>query len=455
MRQRVKGWVLFALRWGIAIAGIWWVLSRMSWSDRVLVLDEHNRPVEAILTQRATEKDASFAVVDPHSGQHRTVGRDQTVNPPDRPGYMISALDGRRGRLLALDLSDDMRTVRRLLIEAGPDGRGMWLAPNEVRGGYQVQVPHPRVRVGIGSLLHRARPGYLWAAVLVFPVVYFITAARWHMLLKALDIRLRFGRTFVLSMVGAFYNAFLPGMTGGDILKAYYASRQTPHRIHAVLSVLVDRVLGLLALMTLGGVAAAYIWLSSATPDDAATRTCRHTALVAAVLVAGAAGGAALFAINPLRRALGLEFVLSRLPMQRQISHVRQAMRRYRSRPLTVLAALAMTVPVDVICIVSTMLAGMAFGLPVPPMYYFVLVPVMLLTASLPISPQGAGVMEFFAVQFTRQYGATVSQAFALAMSVRLIQIVWNLTGGIFVLRGGYHVPTRDEQEEMERDEEQ
>ena len=41
-------------------------------------------------------------------------------------------------------------------------------------------------------------------------------------------------------MVGAFYNAFMPGTTGGDLVKAYYAAKHAPERrTRAVISVLV------------------------------------------------------------------------------------------------------------------------------------------------------------------------------------------------------------------------
>jgi hypothetical protein len=35
-------------------------------------------------------------------------------------------------------------------------------------------------------------------------------------------------------------------------------------------------------------------------------------------------------------------------------------------------------------------------------------------------------------------------------MSIRMVQILWNLTGGLFVLRGGYHQPSDEEQRGME-----
>ena len=78
---------------------------------------------------------------------------------------------------------------------------------------------------------------------------------------------------------------------------------------------------------------------------------------------------------------------------------------------------------------------------------------VIVLVGSIPISPQGAGVMEYFAILLTQKQGATVSQAFALTMSIRMVQILWNLTGGIFVFRGGYHAPTEEEQNALGEDE--
>jgi hypothetical protein len=69
--------------------------------------------------------------------------------------------------------------------------------------------------------------------------------------------------------------------------------------------------------------------------------------------------------------------------------------------------------------IASAMLCGMAFGLPLTPGYYWVVVPVVVLAGAIPISPKAPGVMEFFAILLTRKQNATVSQAFALTMSIR------------------------------------
>jgi hypothetical protein len=149
-----------------------------------------------------------------------------------------------------------------------------------------------------------------------------------------------------------------------------------------------------------------------------------------------------------LRRITLLDFVLRKLPMQGQVQRAVETMEIYRRRPGLVLGTLILTFPVHMTVVFSAMCAGMAFGLPLTAGYYWVVVPVVVLAGSIPISPQGAGVMEFFAILLTRKQGCTVSQAFALTMSIRLVQIFWNLWGGIFVMRGGYHAPTEKEQHE-------
>ena len=78
--------------------------------------------------------------------------------------------------------------------------------------------------------------------------------------------------------------------------------------------------------------------------------------------------------------------------------------------------------------------------------------PVVVLAGSIPISPQGVGVMEAFAFYLTRPQGVTLNQALALTMSIRLVGIFWNLVGGFFVLKGGFHAPTDAERHEVEVD---
>ena len=65
---------------------------------------------------------------------------------------------------------------------------------------------------------------YRWVAlgILAYAVVEVAAAFRWHVLLKVQRIHLSLPRLSGLFFIGMFYNQFLPGGTGGDIMKSYY-----------------------------------------------------------------------------------------------------------------------------------------------------------------------------------------------------------------------------------------
>ena len=447
MHHPARKWITFSLRWAIAIGGIWWVIAHMSLRDRVTILNADNLPVAVHLALPATdgESSASFVIIDPVTRETRIISRKELVNLPDEKSVQLKG-QSQRLPLLAVDLSDNLRTVNHILVLDAETNKGVWKPPAEVN--YKIRVPHPRLEMGVITMTRMADPSLLWGAVLIFPITFLVTSIRWNVLLKALDIRLTQARTFVLNMVGAFYNTFMLGVTGGDVLKAYYASKQTPHRMGAVLSVFVDRVIGLLSLVIMGGIMATLQYFTSEHRDDPASRACLRIALGSAAVLFAFLLAVLLFQ-DPVRRAIGLDSLLRRLPFQKHIGQAIDVINIYRSRPLLIIGAIVCTFPVHITVVVSALFAGKAFLLPLPMLYYFVAVPVIVLSGALPISPQGAGVMEFFAIQLTKQYGTTVSQAFALTMSIRIVQMLWNLTGGFFVLRGGYHAPTASEKEEM------
>ena len=108
---------------------------------------------------------------------------------------------------------------------------------------------------------------YRWVVMgmLAYVVVEGAAAFRWHVLLKVQQIRLSVPRLAGLFFIGLFYNQFLPGGTGGDIIKSYYLLKETPDKkAGALLAVVFDRFIGLVALVaiTLTLIALRYDFLS-------------------------------------------------------------------------------------------------------------------------------------------------------------------------------------------------
>jgi uncharacterized protein (TIRG00374 family) len=110
----------------------------------------------------------------------------------------------------------------------------------------------PIKRAQMVEALRNAQKHWVLIGILAYVVVEIAAAFRWHVLLKVQGIHLNFLRLSGLFLIGMFYNQFLPGGTGGDIMKSYYLLKETPDKKGgALLAVVFDRFIGLVALVAI------------------------------------------------------------------------------------------------------------------------------------------------------------------------------------------------------------
>jgi len=106
-------------------------------------------------------------------------------------------------------------------------------------------------RAEMEQALRHARYYWVVAGILAYLVVEIAAALRWDVLLKVQGIRLSLPRLSGLFLIGMFYNQFLPGGTGGDIIKSYLLLKETDRKGGALLAVVFDRFIGLVALVAI------------------------------------------------------------------------------------------------------------------------------------------------------------------------------------------------------------
>src|SRR2546427_3300143 len=110
----------------------------------------------------------------------------------------------------------------------------------------------PNRRAQMVEAIRNAQYDWVIIGILAYVVVEIAAAFRWHVLLKVQGIRLSVSRLSGLFLIGMFYNQFLPGGTGGDIIKSYLLLKETPDRkAGALLAVVFDRFIGLVALVAI------------------------------------------------------------------------------------------------------------------------------------------------------------------------------------------------------------
>lgn len=120
-------------------------------------------------------------------------------------------------------------------------------------------------KIGIQTIINNIRmlsPGTFIAAVGMYIAATYLSSRRWNLLIPQ-DTETK--RLFSLYMIGSFFNAYMPGIIGGDAVKAYYLSKvlkednstHTPHSSLsiAVASVFMDRYMGFSALLAISIIA--------------------------------------------------------------------------------------------------------------------------------------------------------------------------------------------------------
>ena len=91
-------------------------------------------------------------------------------------------------------------------------------------------------------------------------IMVYLASLRLMLLLRDQGIRISAARCFFFNCLSIFYSMFLPGGFSGDAARAYYLLREVEHnRAGLVGSLLLDRILGLLAMIGLGTVSSAFL----------------------------------------------------------------------------------------------------------------------------------------------------------------------------------------------------
>jgi len=105
-----------------------------------------------------------------------------------------------------------------------------------------------------------AKFSYIAIALLVYLATQVVSAMRWAALARPLGVKTPFKDMARYYLIGMFFNLFAPGTVGGDVSRVYYLVRDENARIkdrsvtmmHATMSVLMDRAIGMIVLVWLG-----------------------------------------------------------------------------------------------------------------------------------------------------------------------------------------------------------
>jgi uncharacterized protein (TIRG00374 family) len=265
-------------------------------------------------------------------------------------------------------------------------------------------------------------PALLARAVRTHPFVYalafflylvplqFLAWMRWWWFLRAAKVRIRRRDSMRLHLTGLFFNGFLPGGTGGDVVKGWYLlkGRNRKQAAAALGTLVADRITGMFGLI---GFAAAmnllHLRTFSGSPVLAAQGLFILSVAAAMIILtvifllpwkpkwwpvsSGKTGTGDAMEERP--RGFLAEFAL--------------ALGAFRKFPVLFLGAIAVSATVHFILVVVYALCARALDVDLPFGLHAYVAPTLTLANGLPISPAGIGVGEAAGMVLYKAVGAS------------------------------------------------
>jgi uncharacterized membrane protein YbhN (UPF0104 family) len=272
----------------------------------------------------------------------------------------------------------------------------------------------------LGQALAHAHFVLWWAALGLYLLTQAASGLRWQLLSRPLG----FNRTLVdytrMYFVGMFFNLFLPTSVGGDVMRAWQLRSGGDRKLHALLSVFIDRASGLFVLLCLGlaGVLASPVPL----PDSI-----RQAVFITAAcaVVGGVSVGIATM--------LGRRF--------EKMQKLSAAMNIYLKNPRLAINTTLLSLMIQAANVAVLWILSLALNLEVPAGYYVVAVPMITLMTMLPISLNGIGVREGGMILFLGPLGVSDAAAVSLAVLWFMVFTAASLLGGIVYFLGDFSRP--------------
>ncbi|MBU0730898.1 MAG: flippase-like domain-containing protein [Proteobacteria bacterium] len=217
-----------------------------------------------------------------------------------------------------------------------------------------------------------------------------LTSLRWLIILKISDLNISYLRSLTLTWIGNFFNISLPGTVSGDIIKGFYVYRlhRNKGKTMVFMSLLIDRITGLMGLVVMGTVAILFNW------DRLYSQT-QIQPLVHFILV--------LFVISVIFFGIillpyrgdrdRLHVFISKIPRSGFLLVFYLTMKKLGAKPLKLLSTVAISFFIHC-CIVFLFLqiTKLIGAEPVDPFIQMFIMPFGFIATAIPIAPGGIGV---------------------------------------------------------------
>jgi len=266
----------------------------------------------------------------------------------------------------------------------------------------------------------------------------FIMALRWQKLLQGYGHRLDLRNLSSYYLIGLFFNNFLPTSIGGDVVRIYNVVDETGDRTSGFASVIIERIIGIAATLSLAILALFFISQQVNSPK----------LLWITVLLFAAIIFFFVFIIlkKPFELMVRIFEKVTFFKIGEKLSKLFEAIHFFKARRRILLYVFLYSLASQVSIILMNYYLVRAFNIQVDLIYLFLVVPVTFVITILP-SINGVGLRDLGYVNLLARVGVSDAAALSLSFMNLFIPMLISISGAVlFVIhkrksnKGDYNV---------------
>jgi uncharacterized protein (TIRG00374 family) len=290
----------------------------------------------------------------------------------------------------------------------------------------------------IGYLLATANLGELFVMLKSWNAIYFLIgvllgvfvnvvfAYRWKTMLAVSGVKISLLTLVKFYFVGTFFNLFLPTALGGDVVRGYDLAMHSGRKMGAVTSVLAERIVGFFALAFIALLA---LLLGSRTLTDAAVTTIILISYLGYFTLT-----AIVFNAKIMKRLVATLKFIKLWDIGKRLDRMVDSLHAFTAHKAILWQCFALSTISQTLTILAVYSLALAINLKLPPLYFFMVLPMIWIITMVPLSINGLGVREGAFVFFFTRLGVSDSAALLLSFLTLSQKIALGLIGGIIYL---------------------
>lgn len=299
----------------------------------------------------------------------------------------------------------------------------------------------------VQAMSRRASPALLASAYLIGVLDRILMAYKWNILLRAQEIFISLADATMTYLTATFLGLFLPATVGGDAMRIVAVSRRGFSTADTASTIIIERGLGLLALMfmVVASILVGAALVGAPFMSDLST-------IFIWIVFLGALGSILLWLSfstqiqegtswlgNFFRTGIGAPGFSADSKLGRFFANLIESYQKYRHQPGLLVGFFLLSLFENLFPIAWSYMLAMAFQLQVSLLDCFVVVPVVLILRRLPLSIDGIGIHESAFVSLLQLTSdVPEAQGLLLGITTHLLAIGLVLPGGLFYMMRGF-----------------